>query len=141
MPLYGIDIYEKDMYPAIWNMFHRYYQRGYLLKKPYVYRPHATRDVIPDAVYIRAYNEIHVVEAKRYAGYVDAAIAQLKQYRGNFKYIALPDGEYFDNDEFVNDAIDRRFGIILVGLRGRGFSADFFSVSPRYFDNCIRCYE
>ena len=130
MPLYGCDIYEEDMYPAICRMLGRYYSRGCLLRKPYINRPHATKDSVPDAVYFRAYNAIHVVEAKRYRRYVRNAIAQLREYPGNFKYVVLPDGEYFEDQESVDDMIAGRFGLVLVRGGVKHMYAEFESNSP-----------
>lgn len=140
MPLYGDEIYEEEMYSALGRLFDRAYQRGYPLERPYVHRPHAAMNDRPDFVYIRAYNQIHVVEAKRYAVDIDDAIDQLKRYRGNFKYVALPDGEYFDNEEYTNEAIEERFGLILVGRTGRGLFADFYYDSPMYSGNSEQYY-
>lgn len=141
MPLYGDDIYEDEMYPAIGNLFSRSYQRGCLLIRPYVHRPYAAMNDKPDFVYIRAYNQIHVVEAKRSAAYIYDAIDQLQRYRGNFKYVALPNGEYFYDEEYINEAIERRFGLILVRRTGRGLSADFYRDSRTYSGNFIQYYE
>jgi len=144
MPLYGSDIYEEDMYPPIWRMLRKYYSRGRLLRKPYIYRPHAATDDIPDVVYRRAYNAIHVVEAKRHRQYVYTAVEQLRRYPGNLKYVALPDGEYLQDPGFVDDVIAGRFGLVLIHGGVNHMYADFESDSPNLvgdFSKYYRDYE
>ena len=88
MPLYGHNIYENEMYQAIENLFNSAYQKGYSLRERFVFRPYAKMNDIPDIIYIRASNQIHVVEAKRYAADMyDAIDHQLRRYRGNFNIL------------------------------------------------------
>ena len=141
MPLYGSDIHEEDMYPSILRMLSRYYKKGRLLKKPYICRPHAYHDSIPDVVCYKAYNAIHVIEAKRYRRYVFDAVEQLKKYPGNFKYVALPDGEYFKSPGFVDDMIAGRFGLVLIHGGVNHMYAEFDSNSPAYVGDFSRYYS
>lgn len=126
MPLYKDDLYETDMYKPIVRCFLRYYTRGKPLITPYVYRDYAATNDIPDVVFIQSRNHIHVVEAKIYGGDIYKAREQLSRYRGNYKYIALPDGEYDNDRHYVDDLIkETRYGLILVKSSGNGLSADF----------------
>lgn len=52
-----------------------------------------------------------MVEAKRRLFDIYDVIHQLRRYRGNFKYVALPDGEYFSWEGLVDKAIKRSFGL------------------------------
>lgn len=124
MQLCGDDIYEEDLYDAVEALFERTYSTGGGRQKPYVSMPYDT--VIPDYVYLRAYNQIHVVEVKRYASYVRHAVEQLADYPGNFKYVALPLGEYVRCRDETDDCLAcEGYGLIVIRYRGRGFRAEF----------------
>ena len=140
MALMGDDIYEDEMYPAIERAFWGRYSRGSGQIKPYVWRPHRKTYEIPDFAYIRAYNQIHVVEAKRFAGDVWRALDQLRNYRGNYKYLALPNGEYNNDRESIDENIENLCGLILVFRRGRGLSAKFHADSPKYEGDYSKYY-
>jgi len=96
---------------------------------------------IPDFVYFRAYNQIHIVEAKRFVADIYSAAFQLRRYRGNYKYFALPDGEYYNWVESVDELCDGTFGLILIRLKGSGLCAEFVYDSPRYNRDFSRYYD
>jgi hypothetical protein len=131
MSLWGNDILEREMYDPILRLFNRYYSRGWGQPEMYVRRPYAASNDIPDCVFCRAYNQIHIVEAKRFASDAWLGLDQLMRYRGNYKYLALPDGEYWDNSEYIDELIDGRCGLVIVGT-GNGLRAQFISDSPAY---------
>lgn len=141
MPLVRSDIHEYEMYQPILRLFQRWYIRGYGRENVYVRRPYAELNDIPDVVYYRAYNQIHVVEAKRSALDIYDAVYQLRRYRGNYKYLALPDGEYYEYKEDVDELIEDVFGLILVGIKGSGLYADCLYDPPKYEGDFSRYYE
>ena len=140
MALWGQDIRERQMYRPIREMFGRYYSRAHIYQEVDVLRPYALHDEEVDCLCYKACNQIHIVEAKRFVAGVPCGIDQLTSYRGNYKYLALPDGDYYEDQEYVDNMIGQRFGLVVVSRRGRGLHAEFFKNSPLFRGDFSRYY-
>ncbi len=121
MLLYGDQVREEDLYRSIENLFKRSYARGWGQRKARILGGMG----MPDFVYFSGRQQIHVVEVKRNAVSIYNSVGQLMNYPGNFRYIALPEGDFSDKADKIDTCIaDKNCGLILISRRGQGFRAE-----------------
>jgi hypothetical protein len=70
-------------------------------------------------VYVQRADVIHAVEAKARARDFEQGLEQLDHYEANYRWLALPEGEYDAYSGIATACSDRGYGLLLVAGRVR----------------------
>jgi hypothetical protein len=68
-----------------------------------------------DLIYVRRADSIHVVEAKAVAANWQSAFRQLRDYPANYKWLALPEDDYYAyGTQIASECAERGYGLLLI---------------------------
>jgi len=111
---------EKTITQAVLRYFRRYYCDYGCMWHP---EPVSRRLKRPDLLFLQTRSDIlHIIEAEptlRRAFSKRHGIAQLKKYRGNYKWLAIPKDEWEKDEEYKVDNACRTVGIGLLTISGK----------------------